>query len=375
MDGRGMNPICCVPSSNITGVSRSFSILISCLASIGVGLKSICRAVPSQHRGKYLAEKKQRTSHAPLISAGASSRVAMGLTSALPVPANSTLSNQSGPHAPFVDPALRARPPAALHFGRAGCAFHFITRLPDVVIARFVRRLRLCFETWPLPTPPAWRGPLMRKIARSRLSSSEPPSCCLPTGRFMRCSRRSRVWDSHVYNLAELLIARHGGLFGNPDWTLSPAGPFPVGVRRTALSISRPRWLGWRSPASPVLSESRLSSSGSKGASIGPSAAWWCILTLFSLPTLMYQASSTKNDLAVIFGVACWYYAYWHWRREPAREWIWWMAIALGFGLGKSAFPLPSCSAGSAPGGLRAARLLRAEFIGAAGSGPGLRKR
>jgi hypothetical protein len=175
------------------------------------------------------------------------------------------------------------------------------------------------------------------------------------------------VWDSQVYNLAELMIARHGGFFGNPDWNSVRQILFPWAfdaVHYPFLALGRwgvalPSFACFVGIAIVVFRVAR--------ASLGPSAAWWCVLTLFSLPTLMYQASSTKNDLAVIFGVACWYYAYWRWRREPARGWIWWMAVALGFAAGakSSGVPLALLLGGFSAWRLARSQPVALEFIGA----------
>jgi hypothetical protein len=48
----------------------------------------------------------------------------------------------------------------------------------------------------------------------------------------------------------------------------------------------------------------------------GQQAALWSILTLLSMPTLMLQATTTKNDLVVVFGAGCWIYSLVRFRRS-----------------------------------------------------------
>ena len=175
------------------------------------------------------------------------------------------------------------------------------------------------------------------------------------------------VWDSHVYNLARLLIARQGGLFGNEGWNSDRQVMFPwsfdaVHYPFLALGgwgVALPSfacfvgiaWVLFR-----MVREAR-----------GPRIAWWCVLTLFSLPTLMFQASSTKNDLAAGFGVACWAYAFWWWKREATRPFLWWMALALAFAAGakSSGIPLALLLGGFTAWQLRGSRRALLEFAGA----------
>lgn len=149
------------------------------------------------------------------------------------------------------------------------------------------------------------------------------------------------VWDSHVYNLARLFIARQGGLFGNEGWNSDRQVMFPwtfdaVHYPFLALGgwgVALPSFACFVGIACVIFRLVREA----RGARI----AWWCVLTLFALPTVMFQASSTKNDLAVVFGVACWTYAFWLWRRDASRPLLWWMALALAFTAGAKTSGIP----------------------------------
>ena len=184
------------------------------------------------------------------------------------------------------------------------------------------------------------------------------------------------VWDSHTYNLARLLLAERGGLFGNELWNdhrqqsfvwAFDAVHYPllkiawgvalpsflcfVGVLVVVFLISREC-----SPTTPLCKG--LTSSNeltrpkcSKGTShrlieaaerFGLSATgWWHCLSLLALPTLVFQATSTKNDVAILFGTLCWYYALLLWRREKRARYLVLMATSLSFGAGAKGIGLP----------------------------------
>ena len=176
------------------------------------------------------------------------------------------------------------------------------------------------------------------------------------------------VWDSHVYNLARLLIARQGGLFGNEGWNSDrqvmlpwsfDAVHFPF-LALGGWGVALPSFACFGGIAWVLFRMVREA----RGARI----AWWCVLTLLSLPTVMFQASSTKNDLAVVFGVACWVYACWLWRRVPSRPLLWWMALALAFAAGAktSGIPLALLLGAFTAGQLCRSRRDMVEFVGAA---------
>ena len=143
------------------------------------------------------------------------------------------------------------------------------------------------------------------------------------------------VWDSHTYNLARLLLARSDGLFGNELWNTPRQVAFPWSF--DAVHYPFLAWFrGWGVALPSYLCFVGILATVHQSVTEwrGPRTAWWCSLTLFALPTLMFQASSTKNDLAVVFGIACWFHAWRWWRESGARAAPWWMAAALGFAAG-----------------------------------------
>ena len=136
------------------------------------------------------------------------------------------------------------------------------------------------------------------------------------------------IWDSQTYNVARLLIARDGGLFGNDGWNNVKQASFPWGydaVHYPFLFLG----FGYALPSFACLIGVLLIIHRLVRESHGIPAAWWCCLAMLALPTLMYQATSTKNDIPVLFGVACWFYALKFWKSERRAIYLLLMALAL----------------------------------------------
>ncbi|MGC3992510.1 MAG: glycosyltransferase family 39 protein [Chthoniobacteraceae bacterium] len=149
------------------------------------------------------------------------------------------------------------------------------------------------------------------------------------------------VWDSQTYNLARLLIAQDGGLFGNHAWNNDRQILFPWAFDAVHYPFLLLGGWGVALPSFFCFVGILVIVFRILRQKYSLRAAWWGALVLFSLPTVVYQASSTKNDLAVVFGVACWFYAWWLWRQEQKVGYAWWMALALGFATGAKTSGIP----------------------------------
>jgi len=141
------------------------------------------------------------------------------------------------------------------------------------------------------------------------------------------------VWDSHVYNIGRIPIALEGGLFGNQGWNNWAQISWPWGFDALHLPFF---WLGWGASI-----PSYLCFIGTLAivwrivnAHRGPDTATLCALAMFSMPTFIYQATSTKNDWAVVFGLACWFYCLWLQRQTPKKWLPLGMACSLAFSAG-----------------------------------------
>jgi 4-amino-4-deoxy-L-arabinose transferase-like glycosyltransferase len=156
--------------------------------------------------------------------------------------------------------------------------------------------------------------------------------------------------DSHNYNLARLLIADRGGLFGNPFWNSERQVAFPWSFDAVHYPFVL-LGLGYALPSFLCFIGILVIVFRLVAERHGEAAGWWAALTLLSLPTVMYQASATKNDVAVVFGIACWFYALRQWLREGRSAHLALMALALGFAAGAKSSGWPPavlCAAYSA---------------------------
>ncbi len=113
--------------------------------------------------------------------------------------------------------------------------------------------------------------------------------------------------DAHHYNLARLYVIRQGGLLANDrvvnfmqityPWTFDAVHwPF----LRLGVGASLPSFACF---AGIAIITWRLVRERA-----GAECAWLCLLALLAMPTMMYQAVSTKTDIPIVFGAFCWYY-------------------------------------------------------------------
>jgi hypothetical protein len=141
------------------------------------------------------------------------------------------------------------------------------------------------------------------------------------------------VWDANVYNLARLELARLAGLFGNPYWNAAPQAYLPWTFDAVHLPFLR-LGFGMALPSFACLTGLLAIVFEMTAARFGRAVAWWCCAGLLALPTVMYQATSTKNDIVVVFALACWVCALDRYRVQPRRRFLILMALSLAFASG-----------------------------------------
>lgn len=147
-------------------------------------------------------------------------------------------------------------------------------------------------------------------------------------------------WDSQVYNVSRLYYAHQHGLFGNTSWSSARQVFFPWtfdAIHYPFLLVLR----GYCLPSYACLVGVMIIVYRLVSAARSPAVAWWCCLSLLAMPTLIYQSICTKNDVAVVFAMACWFYAWRLWRRQGEDRYIAYMALALCFGAGAKTTGLP----------------------------------
>lgn len=135
--------------------------------------------------------------------------------------------------------------------------------------------------------------------------------------------------DSQMYNVARLELALRDGLFGNDHFTSLYHVIFPWTFDAVHLPFLRLGW-GCALPSFLCLAGLCHITWTLVRARFGADAAWLAVLSLLALPCLVYQAASTKNDLALVFCGATWLYARWRHRREGGTTHVVWMVLAIG---------------------------------------------
>ncbi len=136
--------------------------------------------------------------------------------------------------------------------------------------------------------------------------------------------------DAQMYNLARVELAFRDGLFDNRFFT----SVFHVMYPWTFDAVHLPfLLLGWGCalPSFLCLAGTCLAVHPMVRTRFGSDAAWTAVLALLALPCLVYQATSTKNDIALLFAGAVWAYARWRWLRERDNRHLVWMMLAAGF--------------------------------------------
>jgi hypothetical protein len=69
----------------------------------------------------------------------------------------------------------------------------------------------------------------------------------------------------------------------------------------------------------------------------------WSVLTLLAMPTIMVQATTTKNDLVVVFGVGCWLYSLVRFQCRQSKFFILTAALSLAFTAGSKTYAVAIC--------------------------------
>lgn len=139
--------------------------------------------------------------------------------------------------------------------------------------------------------------------------------------------------DAQMYNLARIELALRDGLFDNRFFTSVFHVLFPWTFDAVHLPFLLLGW-GFALPSFLCLAGTCLAIYPMIRARFGFDAAWTAVLALLALPCLVYQATATKNDLALLLAGAVWTYARWRWRRENDDRHLIWMVLAIGFMFG-----------------------------------------
>ena len=139
--------------------------------------------------------------------------------------------------------------------------------------------------------------------------------------------------DCQVYNLARLSVAERAGFWQADAWNSIRQVTYPWTFDAVHYLFLKTGW-GFGIPSFLAFLGLLVIVFQLVALSYGEYAALWSILTLLSMPTLMLQATTTKNDLAVVFGAGCWIYSLVRFRRSRNNFFLFTAALSLAFSCG-----------------------------------------
>jgi hypothetical protein len=136
--------------------------------------------------------------------------------------------------------------------------------------------------------------------------------------------------DSQVYDIARLDLAMKGGLFDNSYFTSAYQLMWPWTFDAVHLPFLELGW-GFALPSFSCLIGTCVVVFLMTRDKFCPDAAWMAVMSLMGLTCLVYQGTSTKNDIPLVFCGAVWTYARWRWQKERNGVHIFWMVLATAF--------------------------------------------
>jgi hypothetical protein len=171
--------------------------------------------------------------------------------------------------------------------------------------------------------------------------------------------------DAHLYDLARLYVIRQGGLLHNDVFTTFTQIVFPWAFTAIHWPLVR-LGFGYALPSFACLTGILIVTFLQLGPAYGAEIAWVACLALLALPTLVYQATSIKPDLAVVFGVFCWFHSLRRHLGEGRRSDLALSALALAFAAGAktSGVPIAAALGGLSVFALRHERRQAAAWVG-----------
>jgi hypothetical protein len=149
--------------------------------------------------------------------------------------------------------------------------------------------------------------------------------------------------DSQVYNLARLSIAERAGFWQTTAWNSVRQVIFPWTFDAVHYPFLKLGW-GFALPSFLALLGLLTITFELITPRFGLKAGLWSVLALLAMPTLMLQATTTKNDLVIAFGAGCWLYSLIRFRREENRFFLFTAALSLAFTIGSKTSALLICT-------------------------------
>ena len=148
--------------------------------------------------------------------------------------------------------------------------------------------------------------------------------------------------DAQVYNLARLAIAENAGFWQSFAWNSDRQVFFPWAfdaVHYPLLKLGR----GAALPSFLCFLGAAYITYRLVAATRSRDTAKWCVAALLAMPSIVLQASTAKNDIIILFTVACWFYALYRYHFEQ-RKWLLAVAaLSLALMAGSKTSGVPLC--------------------------------
>ncbi len=151
-------------------------------------------------------------------------------------------------------------------------------------------------------------------------------------------------WDSQVYNLARLLVAARAGFWQITAWNSIRQVCFPWVFDATHLPFAL-LGFGYALPSYACLLGLVSTVYLCVRRRWGDETGLWAALSLLAMPTIPLQGTDTKNDLAIVFGVGCWWLALERFGHARRRVYLFFAALSLAFTFGVKTSAVPTCAA------------------------------
>jgi hypothetical protein len=175
--------------------------------------------------------------------------------------------------------------------------------------------------------------------------------------------------DCQVYNLARLRVAERAGFWQAAAWNSIREVTYPWAFDAVHYPFLKTAW-GFGIPSFFCFLGLLVIIFQLMVPRFGEHAALWSTLTLLSMPTLMLQATTAKNDLVVVFGVGSWIYSLVRFRRSRNNFFLFAAALSLAFIAGSKNVALGICAIAAVATGWLLRGEVRSLFLFALFLGP-----
>ena len=148
--------------------------------------------------------------------------------------------------------------------------------------------------------------------------------------------------DSQIYNLGRLAVAENAGFWQRNAWNSINQVVFPWTFDAVHYPFLKIGW-GMAVPSFLCFLGLVVMVFYLVSRRWGTNVGLWSVLSLLAMPTIMLGATTTKNDLVIVFGVGCWLYSLVRFQRSQSKFFIFTAALSLAFTTGSKTYAVPIC--------------------------------